>query len=72
MNERKLGSDHWRIVVAYLGQSVFVKGKPVCFNPFKFRRDYNIQVLERCWQIDYTTEILRLRLEACWQTTKSA
>jgi hypothetical protein len=70
VSERKPGFDRWRIAEAYLSQPLFVEGKPVCLNPFKFRQNYNIQALERCWQIDYTTEIFRLRLEARWQAAK--
>jgi hypothetical protein len=70
MSERKPRFDRWRIAAAYLSQPLFVKGQPVCFNPFKFRRDYKIQALEHCWEIDYKTEIFRLRLEAFWQAAK--
>jgi hypothetical protein len=55
MNERKPESNRWCIAAAYLSQPLFVEGKPVCFNPFKFRRDYKVQVLERCWQLEYKT-----------------
>lgn len=70
MNNQKSRSNGRRIAADYLNQPLFVKGKPVCFNPFKFRRDYTIQALERCWEIDYKTEIFRLQLEACWQAEK--
>ncbi|WP_197064769.1 hypothetical protein [Leptolyngbya sp. KIOST-1] len=55
MNARKPGFDRWQIAAAYLNQPLFVQEKPVCFNPFKFRRDYKVQALERCWQLDYKT-----------------
>lgn len=64
--------DHsfWRLAEAYLRQPLFVKEKPVFFNPFKFKRDYELKFLERCWQFDYKTEIFRFRLETCWQAEK--
>lgn len=67
MTNKKIKHDFWHITKAYLNQPLFVKEKPICFNPFQFRRDYFIQFLERCWQIDYQTEIFRLRLETGWQ-----
>ncbi|MEA5449117.1 hypothetical protein VB780_11100 [Leptolyngbya sp. CCNP1308] len=70
MNDKKPWSNRWRIAADYLNQPLFVKGKSVCFNPFKFKRDCTVQALERCWQIDYQTEIFRLQLEACWQAEK--
>lgn len=65
MNDRK--HRFWEMAEAYLNQPLFGKEKPARFDPFKFRREYRIQGLERCWQLNYEAEIFRLRLEARWQ-----
>lgn len=70
MTARKPDPRFWPIAEAYLRQPLFVKEKPVFFNPLKFKRNYELRFLERCWQIDYKTEIFRFRLEAYWQAAK--
>lgn len=57
----------WKIFRAYCGQVLFDKQKPVFFNPFIFRRNYLIKLLEYCWQLDYEVETCRFQLESYWQ-----
>lgn len=67
MNGRKYKSNFWMMAEAYLKQPMFDQKVPISFNPFKFRNEYRIKRLERCWQLDYAIETYRLRLENDWQ-----
>ena len=67
MHGRKWESSFWRMVEAYLKQTVFDQKTPMRLNPLKFRDNYRIKLLERCWQLDYETETCRLQLENCWR-----
>lgn len=66
MKEMKYKSNFRVMAEAYLKQPVFARKAPVSFNPFKFRKDYRIKLLEHCWQLDYEIETCRLQLENCW------
>ncbi|MEM9007841.1 MAG: hypothetical protein AAGE59_30560 [Cyanobacteria bacterium P01_F01_bin.86] len=67
MNVKKYKSGFRIMAEAYFKQPVFNPKIPASFNPFKFRKDYRIKLLECCWQLDYEIEVGRLRLENCWQ-----
>ncbi len=57
----------WHLFEAYLKQPVFNPKKPIDWNPFTFIRNERMQLLERCYQLDYEAEIFRARLEFHWQ-----
>jgi len=67
MKENKYKTNFQIITEAYLKQPIFDRKVFICLNPLKFRKDYRLKLLERCWQLDYETETYRLRLENCWQ-----
>ena len=67
MNDRKYKSSFQIMAEAYLKQSVFDQKSPIIFNPFKFREDYRMKLLERCWKLDYEIEAFRSCLENYWQ-----
>lgn len=46
----------------YLAQLLIDFGTPLTLNPFEFWRQYQLERLERCWQIDPIQQ-----LEQCWQ-----
>ena len=56
-----------RLATAYLMQPVFNPQKPIYWNPFTFIKNERMQLLERCYQLDYEAEIFRARLELHWQ-----
>ncbi|NEQ48043.1 MAG: hypothetical protein F6K00_32735 [Leptolyngbya sp. SIOISBB] len=56
-----------RLAAAYLQQPIFSPHKPIFWNPFTFIRNERMQLLERCYQLDYEAEIFRARLELYWQ-----
>jgi len=67
MEDKAHRSGFWQMTKAYFNQPLFIQKKPVYLNPFKFRQDYRVQFLERCWQRDYKIEACRLRLENSFQ-----
>lgn len=69
MGGKRHGNGFWQMTEAYLSQPLFIKGRPVFINPFKFSQDCQVQLLERCWQRDYKIEACRLRLEDSWGET---
>ena len=50
-------SVFWRLATAYFKQPIFDPEKPICLNPFTFRRNEQIQFLERCYQLNYEAEV---------------
>lgn len=56
-----------RLAAAYLKQPIFSPQQPICWNPLTFIRNERMQLLERCYQLDYEAEIFRARLELYWQ-----
>jgi len=49
-------NSFWTILWKYLNQPLFHKKKSICLNPFKFEKFYKVELLERCWQLDFETE----------------
>lgn len=67
MKKRQYTSNFRIMAEAYFNQPLFNRQVPISFNPFKFRKDYRIKLLEHCWKLDYEIETCRLQLESCWQ-----
>lgn len=57
----------WSLVGAYLKQPIFGPQKPTCWNLLAFIKNERMQLLKRCYQLDYEAAIFRFRLEAYWQ-----
>ncbi|MEO0828518.1 MAG: hypothetical protein AAFV72_12885 [Cyanobacteria bacterium J06635_1] len=57
MNIGKHNSGHfWAMLWRYLNQPLFDKETRTNFNPFEFEHFEQVQFLESCWELNYSSK----------------